>query len=52
MSDYDSDEAPEAVDFKTSKSRALTTAKAASEAVQKSKLKQSEARKKRQELFK
>ncbi len=51
MSDYESDDAPEAVDFKTSKSKALDEAKAANEAAKLKKLKRAEARKKRQELF-
>merc|ERR1712062_359030 len=52
MSDYDSDEAPEAINFTTSKSLALQEVKAAAEAIKVSKEKDKEAKKKREELFK
>lgn len=52
MSDYDSDEAPEAINFTTSKSIALQEVKAAAEAIKVSKDKDKEAKKKREELFK
>merc|ERR1712062_750701 len=52
MSDYDSDEAPEAINFTTSKSLALQQVKAAAEAIKVSKEKDKEAKKKREELFK
>jgi hypothetical protein len=51
MSDYESDDAPEAVDFSTSKSLALQEVKAAADAVKQTRQKQKEARQKRQELF-
>ena len=44
MSDYDSDEAPEAVNFTTSKSLALKEVKAAAEAIKVSKEKDKEAK--------
>ena len=49
MSDYDSDDAPEAIDFSTSKSLALSEVKAAAEAIKSSKDKKKEIRKQRQE---
>jgi len=49
MSDYDSDEAPEAITFTDSKSRALDEVKAAAEAITKSKERVKEAKKKREE---
>ncbi len=52
MSDYESDEAPEAVTFTASKSLALSEVKAASEAVKSAKEKKKEVQKQRQEQLK
>lgn len=52
MSDYDSDEAPEAVTFTASKSKALDEVKAVTEAIKLTKDRQKEARKLRQEIQK
>merc|ERR1712203_1181174 len=49
MSDYDSDEAPEAISFSASKSKALDEVKAATEAIKQSKERVKEAKKKREE---
>jgi len=52
MSDYESDEAPEAVDFTTSKKLVLDEVKAAAEAIKQSKQKQKDTWKKRDEANK
>ena len=52
MSDYESDEAPEAVTFSASKSAALDEVKAAAEAVKKSKERKKEVRKNREDIQK
>ena len=52
MSDYESDEAPEAVDFITSKKLVLDEVKAAAEAIKQSKQKQKDTWKKRDEANK
>jgi len=49
MSDYESDDAPEAVTFSASKSKALDEVKAAAEAIKKSKERVKEQKKKRDE---
>merc|ERR1712141_212716 len=49
MSDYESDDAPEAVTFLASKSKALDEVKAAAEAIKKSKERVKEEKKKRDE---
>ena len=52
MSDYESDEAPEAVDFTTSKKLVLDEVKAAADAIKQSKQKQKDTWKKRDEANK
>lgn len=52
MSDYDSDDAPEAINFAASKELVLKEVKAAAEAVQNQKQKKKDARKQREEITK
>ena len=52
MSDIESDEAPEAVTFSASKTKALDEVRAANEAIQQAKEKRREAKKQRDELNK
>ena len=52
MSDYESDDAPEAINFAASKELVLKEVKAAAEAVQNQKQKKKDARKQREEITK